>query len=192
MKRLYEMGALKRTVIIWTAFMALLWAVFGIAALVYPDAYQLSEDAVPAGQMNALSLFTYIVVMNALVGLLIAGGNLFVRFGVVTPGLLVLAYQGIQIGWLAGTNGFATPFSSVWAAHMAFLRVGLWETSAYALVCAVTLPKSLYIAATFPARAWEEERTLHDVRLDKNELAILAVAIIFWLGAAVSETLLLT
>jgi hypothetical protein len=190
-KRLYEMGVLKRTVIIWIAFMALLWSTFGVATLAYPDAYRLNEDRVVSNQMDALSLFTYIVFMNALVGLLIIGGNLFVRFGAVTPGLLVLAYQGVQIGWLAGANAFSVPFASMLAANAAFLRVGLWETSAYALVCAVTLPKSLYIAATFPARAWEQERTLHDVRLNRTELTVLAVAIIFWLGAAVSETQLL-
>ena len=139
-----------------------------------------------------IGLFGFIVGMNSLVMLLIAGGNVFARFGWVTPGLVVLVVQGLQIGWLAGSNGFEAPFPTVEAANLAFLRVGLWETTAYALVCGVTLTKSLNVSATFPPRAWTETRGLSQLRLDSAEALLAAIALALLLGAALSETLLLS
>ena len=72
--------------------------------------------------------------------LLIGAGNLLVRFGSVTPGLLVLLVQGAAIGWVAGTNSFEVPFASVAAANMQYLRIGLWETSAYAIFVQLLSP----------------------------------------------------
>ena len=57
-----------------------------------------------------------------------------------------------MIGWLAGANGFEVPFINVTAANMQYLRIGLWETTAYSLVCGVTLTKSLLISETFPPK----------------------------------------
>ncbi|HOG47607.1 MAG TPA: hypothetical protein PLB78_13320, partial [Anaerolineae bacterium] len=151
LQRLYGMGVLKRTAVIWTAYMAVLWAVFGIGLLTHPQAWQ---GVAPAQGDAGWRFLLFILASNGFIALLMAGGNLFVRFGSVTPGLLILFLKALQIGWLAGTNGFTPPFASVAAANAAFLRVGLWETTAYALVCAVTLTKSLYVADSFPARRW--------------------------------------
>lgn len=71
------------------------------------------------------------------------------RFNTIIPGLLTLVLQAVTIGWLAGANGFEVPFSSITAANMQYLKIGLWETTAYALVCSVTLLKSLLIAVRF-------------------------------------------
>lgn len=125
--------------------------------------------------------------------LLIAiGGNLFVRFNIITPGLLVLVIQAVMIGWLAGSNGFEVPFANVKAANMQYLRIGLWETTAYALVCAVTLPKSLLIADTFPAKKWSQTRNLKDIDLSITETSILLLGAIGLLVAAIVETFSVT
>ncbi len=119
--------------------------------------------------------------------LLIAAGNLFVRFGSVTPGLAILAAKAAQIGWMAGSNAFAPPFASVGAANAAFLRIGLWETTAYAVVCAVTLTKSLYVADSFPARRWLETKGWKDLSFSPTEVAVGLFGILCLLGAAAVE-----
>jgi hypothetical protein len=124
---------------------------------------------------------------NSFILLLIGLGNLFVRFGWFTPGVIILIIQALTIGWTAGTNAFAQPFPSVAAANAAFLRVGLWETSAYAVVCAVTLPKSRLIADAFPATEWEEQRSLRDLTFTRRELGLLAISVVMLTGAAVVE-----
>lgn len=114
------------------------------------------------------------------------------RFNIITPGLLVLVIQAVMIGWLAGSNGFEVPFANVKAANMQYLRIGLWETTAYALVCAVTLPKSLLIADTFPAKKWSQTRNLKDIDLSITETSILLLGAIGLLVAAIVETFSVT
>jgi hypothetical protein len=191
LSRLYQLGGLRRAAVVWVAFMVVLWSAFAGAALAYPDAFRGVEPAERVDSMAGLALFLYISVMNGMILLLIAGGNLFARFGWVTPGLIVLLLQGVQIGWMAGSNAFEFPFPSMAAANLAFLRVGLWETSACALICAVTLPHPLLISETFPPRAWSETRKLSDLRLGHQETVVLFLAIAMWLGAAVSEAVAL-
>lgn len=115
-------------------------------------------------------------------------GNIFVRFNIVTPGLVVLVVQAVMIGWLAGSNGFEVPFASITAANIQFLRIGLWETTAYALVGAVTLPKSLLVADKFPAKEWSQTRKLKDIKFSNAEICILLVGITVLLVAAIIET----
>lgn len=88
--------------------MLILWGAFGIAALMHPGAYFGVEASPATESMTGAPLFGFIVLMNGNVILLIAGGNIFARFGQVTPGLVVLLVQGVQIGWLAGSKGFET------------------------------------------------------------------------------------
>ena len=151
MKKLFEMNSVQRTVVMWIAFMAILWIVFGIGLVTHPDAYTYLPAA---GRETGWRVAAFILSSNVPLLLLIIFGNLFVRFGDLTPGLLILVYEAVVIGWTAGTECFMEPFPSVAAANAAFLRIGLWETTAYVLLCAVTLPKSLNVAATFPAKEW--------------------------------------
>jgi hypothetical protein len=118
---------------------------------------------------------------------LIAGGNLFVWFGSVTPGLVILLYQAVVIGWTASTHSFAEPFVSVAAANAAFMRVGLWETTAYVLICAVTLPKSFYVADSFPARAWSEVRSLRSLVMSRAERVLAGFSLLCLLVATWEE-----
>jgi len=121
---------------------------------------------------------------------LIALGNLFVRFGNITPGLAILGIQAVIIGWTAGTNAFTEPFQTVTAANAAFLRIGLWETSAYVLICAVTLPKSMLVSSTFPAKAWVKSTPLKDVRFTKLEIVIGGLGLVVLCLAAIVEAFL--
>jgi Zn-dependent membrane protease YugP len=184
LKKLLEMNPVRRTVILWIVFMVALWLVFGIGLLTHPGAYQ----QVPAVERETgWPVAAFILGSNGILLLLISAGNLFVRFGSLTPGLLILAYEAAAIGWTAGTNGFMEPFPSVAAANAAFLRIGLWETTAYVLLCAVTLPKSLNVAATFPAKQWSRTSKLQEIRFCRSEVLIAAFGIFSLVGAALLE-----
>ena len=134
------------------------------------------------------STFLFIILSNLSICALLTAGNIFVRFGPVTPGLIVLAIQAVMIGWLAGANGFEIPFISVGAANLQFLKIGLWETTTYALICAVTLPKSLLIAETFPAKQWSQTRGLKDITFTAVETGIIVLSCIMLIVAAIIET----
>lgn len=184
MLQLFRQHVLVRSAVLWLVFMAVLWTVFAVGVATHPDAW---TDVTAPVVDTGWDVLLYIVGMNTVLLLLIALGNLFVRFGPVTPGLLVLAWQAIAIGWTAGTNSFVEPFSSVAQANAAFLRIGLWETTAYVLICAVTLDKSLHVADSFPAKQWTEVRRLRDLRFSRTEIVVVLVSLSCLLGAALIE-----
>lgn len=191
LKNIYNMEVIKRTIIMWVLFQILLWLVFGISFLLHKDAWTNVIEVIPntAAVGGWWTTLLFIIFNNLIICLLIIIGNIFVRFNVVTPGILVLIVQAITIGWLAGSNGFEVPFASVMAANIGYLRIGLWETTTYILVCAVTLPKSLYIANTFPATKWDCVRKLSDVKLDRKEIVILVIGGCSLIAAAIIETI---
>jgi hypothetical protein len=96
----------------------------------------------------------------------------------------------VIIGWTAGTNGFLEPFATVGAANAAFLRIGLWETTAYVLICGVTLNKSLLVADTFPARKWTKTTGWKEISFTRSEILISIATILSLLGAAYTEAFL--
>lgn len=118
---------------------------------------------------------------------LIAGGNLLAGLGQLPPGLVMLLYQAVVISWTAGANRFAESFVSVAAANAAFMRVGLWETTAYLLICAVTLRKSFYVADSFSARAWSEVRSLRGLVRSRAERVLAGFSLLCLLVAAWEE-----
>ncbi|HNS02405.1 MAG TPA: hypothetical protein PKM78_08505 [Anaerolineae bacterium] len=188
MKKLITMNVFLRSLVLWLAFMLILWSVFAFGWATHPQAWNRGIDV---QQETGWPVFWFIIGRNLLLLLLIAAGNIFVRFGGFTPGLVILFYQALAIGWTAGTNGFMEPFPTVAAANAAFLRIGLWETTAYVLVCAATLPKSLLVAADFPAKAWTETRRITDLRFDPGERLVLGAGGLSLLFAALSEAFLL-
>lgn len=187
LETIYQKNVVSRTLYIWVGFSAALWLIFGIAYFTHPQAW---GSAVEVQRQTGWGVFATILASNSLLLVLIITGNLFVRFGAVTPGLFILVVQAVMIGWTAGTNGFLEPFASVAQANVAFLRIGLWETSAYALICAVTLPKSLLVSDTFPARQWVIQRTLKDLRFTKSEMVVAATGVLCLIGAACVEAFL--
>jgi len=166
---------------------------FVIGYLARPGAWQDVPAIAPASAAvgGVASTLGYIVFRNAIVLLLIGAGNILVRFGSVTPGLLVLLVQGATIGWVAGTNGFEVPFPSIAAANLQYLRIGLWETSAYAVFCGLTLTKSLLVADGFPAKEWVEKHTLSSLKFSRVERILALLTLLFLVGAALVEALYL-
>lgn len=187
MQKLATMNVIPRSLILWLAFMLVMGAVFALGRVTHPQAWDTGID-VP--RETGWPVFWFILGHNLLLLSLIAAGNIFIRFGSLTPGLIILFYQAFAIGWTAGTNGFMEPFPTVAAANAAFLRIGLWETTAYVLVCAATLPKSLLVAAGFPAKEWTEIRRIADLRFAPGERWVLGAGGLSLLFAALSEALL--
>lgn len=192
--KLYKASALRRVIVIWIAFQVILWAAFAISYSFSSEAWQTVLPSEGAAQPTAgiVGSALFIFVSNLFLLIIIGLGNLFVRFGAVTPGSLILLIQGIVIGITAGTNAFEFPFASVLEANIQYLKVGLWETTSYALICAVTLNKSLNIAETFPARQWSETRKIKDLRLDSAEKALTALSIVMLIAAAIVEAVLIS
>lgn len=144
-------------------------------------------DPVVAAVGGWWSTLFYIIISNLIICILIIIGNVFVRFSYITPGLLVIAIQAVMIGWLAGSNGFEIPFKTVADANIQYLRIGLWETTAYALICAVSLPKSLLTSETFPAKEWLQQRSFKDIKLSIDEIIITVLSAIMLISAAIIE-----
>ena len=186
---LYKMSPVRRTVLICIAFQVLLWSMFLVSFLNHRSNWENVVPGVPgaAAEGGFLGTLLFILSRNLLICLLIAVGNLFVRFGWFTPGLAVLVVQAVSIGWMAGSNGFEVPFTTVTAANLQYLRIGLWETTAYAVVCAITLPKSLLVATSFPASKWDEVRKLKDIRFDNTEKIIVLAGFAVLFAAAAIE-----
>jgi hypothetical protein len=184
MDKLLEMSVLKRTAILWVTVFILTFMVFQVAVISHPDAWMIDVDRNPE---TGWSVFLFVIFFNLLLISLIVFGNIFVRFGSVTPGLAILLIQAVNIGWIAGTNAFLEPFTSVASANMAFLRIGLWEITAYVLFCSATYDKSLYISETFPAKKWKETRTLNELHFSKADKIILLLGSISLLSAATVE-----
>jgi hypothetical protein len=187
---LYGMDVVKRSMVVWASFQGLLWLTFAVAYLMNRGAWINVAEVPPvtAAEGGWLSTLLYIIFNNLIVCALIVVGNLFVRFGKITPGVLVLALQAVMIGWLAGSNGFEIPFPSVASANLQYLRIGLWETTSYALLCAVTLPKSLLIADAFPATKWESKRKIKDLHFDGAEKITALLGVVILVVAAIIET----
>lgn len=181
---IYQSNVWGRAAVLWLVFMIITWLVAGIAYLSHPNAWQ-NVPAVDAEK--GWNVFLFIVASNSVLLALIVSGNLFVRFGAVTVGLVILLWQAVAIGWTAGTNGFMDPFPSFAAANRAFLFIGLWEITAYVLLCAATVTKSLLISESFPARKWSEQRSLKDLRFTRSEWIVVAISIFLLLGAGAIE-----
>lgn len=186
---IYNLDAITRAVIIWAAFQILMWVVFALAYVTNLNAWVEVPlvDPSTASVGGWTTTFLYILSLNLVLTALIVIGNMFVRFGILTPGLVILIYQGIQIGWMAGSNAFEVPFQTIAASSLQFLQVGFWETGVYAIACAITLPKSLYVAETFPAKEWAEVRQLKDLHFSSSEKLLSVLALVFLVGAAIVE-----
>lgn len=189
--KLFNIGVFKRSLVLLIMFQLILWGVFGISYFLHQDAW---TDIVHVNPQTAavgrwFSTFLFIFITNSIICILIVVGNIFVRFGIITPGLIILLIQAVSIGWLAGQNGFEVPFVSVKEANLQFLKIGFWETIAYVLACSITLPKSLHIADTFPAKQWSVVRKFKDIKLSLREYIAMIICIMFLFSAAIIETI---
>ena len=178
------MPVLWRTVFIWLGFMVVLWTIFAVGWVTHPQAWR---NVILVEPQKGWQVFGLILCNNFLLLALITLGNLFIRFGNVTPGLVILGIQATVIGWTAGTNGFIEPFQSVTAANTAFLYIGLWETTAYVVICAVTLSKSLLVSDTFPAKKWVKSTSIKELTFTRLEFGIALLGLFALIGAAAIE-----
>jgi uncharacterized membrane protein SpoIIM required for sporulation len=184
LKRIYNMNPVTRTLVVWCLFMAIQWAVFLVGFLTHRSAWMNVQVLTPDTGVRSSLL---IIANNLVVVGLIVLGNLFARFGSLSIGGIVLLIQGVVIGWTAGTNGFQYPFATVAEANLNYLKIGLWEVSAYAIICAVTMTKSLNIAETFPPKKWSTTRKVSDIVWDRQEKSLLLVGLAFLVIAAFVE-----
>ena len=184
LQNLFEKGVLSRIFILWLVSMSVMWAVFAVGAYTHQDAW---VNVQPVEPQTGWNVFWFILRNNFLIVGLIILGNLFVRFGAVTPGLLILAIQVVTIGWTAGTNSFIEPFPSIEAANAAFVQIGLWEITAYISICAITLNKSLFVADTFPAKRWTKTTPLKDVTFTRTEVVASILSVFALVFAAYIE-----
>lgn len=187
---LYKSNVWKRTLFFWLFFQILLWLIFGISYLCHQDAWINVNEGLINNPINDkwLPLFLFIVFNNLFICILIAFGNLFARFNIITPGLLIIFIQIISIGWLAGSNAFEIPFVNVIKANIQYLKVGLWEITAYILVFSVTISKSLNESNKFLPQKWDQTKRLKDIKFNKSELIISFIGITLLIIAAIVES----
>lgn len=184
MHRLLKLTVIKRSLLIWIIGILTTFIIFYIAAFTHPEVWTQFGFRSP---QTGWPVFFFIIFFNLLLIAFIVVGNIFVRFGSVTPGIVILFIQLIHIGWIAGTNSFMEPFASIASANLAFLRIGLWEITAYVLFCSATLDKSLYVSDTFPAKEWKETKTLKDIHFSNADKIVILIGCISLLLAATIE-----
>lgn len=186
---MYKLSALKRSIVVWSMFQLLLWTMFVVSYFIHNDAWTNVAAIGPIYKTygNLGSTILFIAGNNLFICLIIVCGNLIARFKSITPGLLVMIIQGVTIGWLAGRNGFEVPFNSVLEANLQFLKIGLWETTAYAIFCGVTISKSLNISDTFPAKKWSKTLTFDEIKLNKSEWTLILLACVMIFSSAIIE-----
>ncbi len=97
---------------IWVCFQLLLWSVFVLSYTLNKQAW-INTVIIVSRDTGWMATLFYIIASNLVLCFLIAAGNIFVRFGPVTPGLVILIMQGVLIGWMA-VNGFKVPLSVLW------------------------------------------------------------------------------
>jgi hypothetical protein len=97
-----------------------------------------------------------------------------------------------MIGRIAGLNSFEHPMAGVGEGLLQFLRVGLWEITAYVIVAGVALTKARWIADRFGAATWRERRTWADLDWPRSELWLLDLAAALILGSGLVEALWIT
>ena len=184
LRNLYDWPVLPRIGLLWVGFMAALWAIFAVGIMTNPQAW---HDVALVSPESGWGVFWFVILNNLVLLVFITIGNLFVRFGSITPGLVILGIQAIVIGWTGGTNGFSEPFQTVAAANDAFLRIGLWETTAYVLICAITLTKSCLVSDGFPAKRWLKSIPITALRFTGLEIGVGGLALFALIAAASME-----
>ena len=107
----------------WIIFQFILWLTFTISYFTHISSWNHSNNPIMSNPDNLLKTFLFIIVNNLILFSIIGLGNIFVRFGLFTLGLIVLIIQGVTIGIIAGTNSFEFPFTSVLAANIQYLKL---------------------------------------------------------------------
>lgn len=191
LEKIYKLKLKKRCIVMWIVFQVLLWGIFFIAFFLNKDKWEnininKIEQEISIGM--CVSSFVRILIMNILIYTIIAAGNLIARINIFTPGTVILLIHAIGLGWLAGINGFSVEFDSLLSANIQFLKVDLWEYTAYILVCCVTMTKSVYILEDYKMRKFEKTSSLKEIKFTKIETKVLAISFAILVTSAIIET----
>ncbi len=118
---------------------------------------------------------------------IIVGANLF-RVRSFTFGYLPLYANTILMGLFAGTNSFSGTVSTYTPeGWLLFLKIGFLEFSAYILVCVSTVGFAMYHAEKWRGENFKKIRRFKDIRLSRQEVIFLLVALILLFIAAINE-----
>lgn len=186
-ERFYERPVGVRLVVLWVAMLALTFGSFGVH-LWLGDGY--GEAAATTAAPEAPSLLRLVAIIwsiNLANAAVIGLTSTLFRFGPFNVGTLYLAVQVVMIGRIAGLNAFEFPMSSIADGLLQFLRVGLWEVTAYVIVAAVTITKARWIADRLGASEWRERRTWRELDWNDDERWLLVAAVGLILGAGLVE-----
>ena len=124
---------------------------------------------------NLLAL-AFVVAMNHL------------RVGRFTFGYLPLYANTVLMGLFAGTNSFSGGVSTyTLEGWTVFLRIGFLEFSAYLLACAATVNLAMFHADRWRGEPFRRIREFGAVRLSRQEVAVVLVALGLLVVAAYNE-----
>ena len=189
MAGILNLGAVKRSVVVLLGFQVLRWLVFGISYMLNRGSWVevAAVEASTAAVGGWWSTFFFIL-LSILFICVLCRGNILVRFGSITPGLLVL--PSARLSLLAGWRGpkVLSTISQCGRSEPAVLEDRALGDISLCPDCAVTLPKSLLVADTFPAKQWSETRRLRDIALSPAETGIVVLGCLMLIAAALIET----
>lgn len=186
-ERFYEQTVGVRLAVLWVVMLALTFGSFGVH-LWLGDGYGEAAAATTAPEVpSLLGLLALIWSINLANAAVIGLASTLFRFGPFNVGTLYLAVQLVMIGRIAGLNTFAYPMASVSDGLLQFIRVGLWEVTAYVIVAAVTITKARWIADRLGASEWRQRRTWRELDWSGTERSLLVAAVGLILGAGLVE-----
>lgn len=186
---LFERGVGVRVVVLWLVTLTIMFVSFGLHLWLGNGYEQVAAVPPERASTRLLPLLLTIWGINLANALVIGFTSTLFRFGPVNVGTLYLTVQVVMIGRIAGLNRFEYPMANVGEGLLQFLRVGLWEVTAYAIVAGVTLTKARWIADRPGASTWRERRTWAELDWGRTEWTMLAVATVLLLGSGVVEAL---
>jgi len=103
-------------------------------------------------------------------------------------GYLVVYANVAILGLFAGTDSFSGGVSAYsLEGLLLFLRVGLLEFLSYLLMCAATVPLTMYYADAWRGEEFQRKRSFREVTLSRTELGMLVVAAVLLVTAALGE-----
>lgn len=189
---LFERGVGVRVVVLWLMALGVMFASFGLHLWLGSGYDEVAAPSAAPGSARLLPLLLTIWGINVANALVIGVTSTLFRFGPINVGALYLTVQVVMIGRIAGLNGFEHPMASVGEGLVQFVRVGLWEVTAYVIVAGVTLTKARWIADRLGAKTWREQRTWAELDWSRTERWMLAVAAVLILGSGFVEALWIT
>ncbi|MHA1246303.1 MAG: hypothetical protein ACTSPE_03185 [Candidatus Thorarchaeota archaeon] len=144
-----------------------------------------------AGEESLVSAVTKALLINLFMIALIMLAN-HCRVRDLNFGYLVIYANTVLMGLFAGTDSFAGGVSTFTLdGWLLFARIGLVEFSAYILICAATVPLTVYYADAWRGEDFRRTRNFRNVSLNRSEAALIVLSFLLLLVAAVNEWLFL-